>query len=86
MGWSLDSLSKREKPEAAKTLQKCAAHPSSAARLVRPLVNGCAMTIFFDFSVVAKSLSKNIYGKHSRRADGTEEQSFGFHEELFLIM
>jgi hypothetical protein len=30
----------------------------STARIVSPLVNGCAMTIFFSFSVVAKSLSE----------------------------
>ena len=30
----------------------------STARIVSPLVNGCAITIFFSSSAVAKSLSK----------------------------
>jgi len=34
MGWSGGSPSKRERLQAAKTLEKRAAHPSSAARLV----------------------------------------------------
>jgi hypothetical protein len=35
--------------KAAKEAKKRAAHPSSAARIVSPLVNGCAITIFFSF-------------------------------------
>jgi hypothetical protein len=35
MGWSLDSLAKRKKLKAAKKAEKRAAHPSSAARIVR---------------------------------------------------
>jgi hypothetical protein len=54
----VDSPPKREKPEATKTLKKRGAYPKSAARIVSPLVSGCAITIFSHFSAVAKSLSE----------------------------
>ena len=52
-------------------LKKRAAYPSSVAHIASPLAMVARWPSFSDFSVVAKSLSKNIYGDHSRRADGT---------------
>jgi hypothetical protein len=79
----------QENAQKTRRVPTCPLHyyPSDLlGRIVSPLISGCAMTIFFSFFVVAKSLSTNIYRNQSRRADRTEQQSIGFHSELFLIM
>ena len=85
VGGSVDSPPKRDSAQARKLLKNAPRTHLSTARIVSPLVNGCAITIFFSITF-PKFPSKNIYGNQGRRPDGTEQQSFGFHRELFLIM
>jgi hypothetical protein len=58
LGWEGGFAAETEFRRSQEDAKKRGAYPKSGARIVSPLVNGCAITIFFSFSAVAKSLSK----------------------------